>query len=442
MRTIAVSQPWRRLNVLRLQLASVSGKVEGFSLVRVGWLIFMLALGIRLGLIFAFKTYLNPFNAEVTKVAKSLATTGVFGNAYAIPTGPTAHVAPMYPVIVSLVYLILGTSIKGGIAHQILNSIFSASHYSLLPAVAVECQLKKNIGCMAGLFGALIPIHFLNEIGGGEASCAALALIGLSLLTLRYWRRSDLSFRAAIIQGLCWGSALLLAPAFIPILGGILLAPFFLFSERKKLTKYTLTIVCVAGAVLLPWTIRNYLQLGALVFVRDNFGLEFSISNNVLARATIDENEKSGAYHEHPYTSSSEAMKVKELGEIPYNREKLHKAVGWISLNPVKFLRLTGLRFLYFWFPKTTRLLQSVILWIITIGGIVGLRRMFQIDHFAASLFTIIWLTFPLIYYFVQSSVRYRFPIYWTFLLLGSVGMYSLFNHSVVQYHERIGIKS
>lgn len=225
-------------------------------------------------------------------VAKSLATTGVFGNPYKIPTGPTAHVAPIYPFVASFTYLIFGTGTKGGLTHQILNSIFSSLHYSLLPAVAVECDLKRRIGFLASLFGALIPIDFLNEIGGGEASCAALALIGLSLLTLRYWRRSDFSFRAAIIQGLCWGGALLLAPALAPILSGILLTPFFLFSERKKLAKYTLTIVCVAGAVLLPWTIRNYFQLGAPFFVRDNFGLEFSISNNDLAKATIDENEK------------------------------------------------------------------------------------------------------------------------------------------------------
>ena len=429
----AITQLGPVLRALRVQLDSVSIRIERLSLAKMGCLIFLLAFGVRLGLILAFKTYLNPFDSEVTNVAKSLATTGVFGNPYKIPTGPTAHVAPIYPFVASFAYLIFGTGIKGGVARQILNCMFSSLHYSLFPAVAVECGLERRIGFLASLFGALIPLHFLNEIGVGEASCAALALIGLSLLTLRYWRQSDFTLRGAIVQGLCWGGGLLLAPALSPILGGILVAPFFLFSEKKKLTKYAITIACVAGAVLLPWTIRNYFRFGAPIFVRDNFGLEFSISNNDLAQATIDENETSGAYKGHPYSNSREAAQVIKFGEISYNREKLHAAIDWIYFNPANFFRLVGLRFLYFWSPKTNRLLQSSILLLITVAGIVGLIQIFRTNHLAASLFMIIWLSFPVVYYFLQSSVRYRLPIYWTFLLLVSFAVRTLLNSSVVR---------
>jgi len=34
-----------------------------------------------------------------------------------------------------------------------------------------------------------------------------------------------------------------------------------------------------------------------------------------------------------------------------------------------------------------------------------------------------IWLTFPLIYYLIESVDRYRYPIDWTFLLTAAYGL-------------------
>ena len=50
-----------------------------------------------------------PFGGEVVHVARSLAAKGTFADPFYTRTGPTAHVAPVYPYLYSLVLRALGT---------------------------------------------------------------------------------------------------------------------------------------------------------------------------------------------------------------------------------------------------------------------------------------------------------------------------------------------
>src|SRR5947209_6970291 len=46
--------------------------------------------------------------AEVELAATSLVHEGVLGNVYHDPTGPTAHVSPLYPLLIAGIYAVLG----------------------------------------------------------------------------------------------------------------------------------------------------------------------------------------------------------------------------------------------------------------------------------------------------------------------------------------------
>ena len=51
-----------------------------------------------------------PFGGEAVRVARSLATSGTFADPFAsMKTGPTAHVAPVYPFLYALFLEVLGT---------------------------------------------------------------------------------------------------------------------------------------------------------------------------------------------------------------------------------------------------------------------------------------------------------------------------------------------
>jgi hypothetical protein len=383
-------------------------------------LIFVVALGVRVVLVGVLGTYATPSRTEVNRIAIALTSSHEFANPYAVATGPTAHAAPVYPYILSLLYSAFGTGVGGELAYQLVNAALAALQFALLPVVAATFGLGRRTGLLAGLFGGLVPVHVLNEIRGGEASFAAVLFVSLCLLLFRSWQREDFSSRTALLHGLCWGFALLVVPAFLTVFAGLLVATWRRFANLRPVVAYSAIVLAVAAAVLVPWTIRNYWQLGGFMFVRDDFGLEFAMSNSERSRAAIDDNEKSGVYAGHPYTSRAEALKVKQMGEVAYNRQKMQAGIDWLRSNPVDFARLTVLRIVYFWFPKTTRAWQAALLWVLVAGALVGATRLFVLNRPAAVMLATIWISFPIPYYLLQASVRYRYPIHWTFLVLAA----------------------
>jgi hypothetical protein len=75
--------------------------------------LFVLALVSRLGVALALRLYRTQLRVEVHKIALSLAKGRGFSDPYLIPTGPTAHQAPLYPMLLDGVYILLGSG-QGG----------------------------------------------------------------------------------------------------------------------------------------------------------------------------------------------------------------------------------------------------------------------------------------------------------------------------------------
>jgi hypothetical protein len=388
------------------------------SVINVCCLIFALSFAVRL--IMGLPRLNELTTVELEKIVISLVTTGVFGNPYPLPTGPTAHAAPIYPSILAFLSWLFGAGTLDRWAQLLLNSFAVSLQYSLLPAIARTYGLPTRVGIWAGLIGALVPLFFWIEIWAFEAPFTGIALMVVSLLTLRSWQQREFSPRAAAVQGLCWGVALLVAPNLILVFLGLTLATFILFHNQLGLIMHSAVTICLMSIVLLPWTLRNYRELGGFVFIRSNFGLELSVSNNNFARAAMIDNFESGFSVGHPNVDYREATKVQQLGEIAYNRAKMHEALAWIRENPVKFIKLTALRMLYSWFPKMDRLSQTIVAGILTIAAAVGLCQLFRINSLAAALITTIWVSYPIIFYFLQFHTRYRYPLHWTFVILAA----------------------
>jgi hypothetical protein len=86
--------------------------------------------------------------------------------------------------------------------------------------------------------------------------------------------------------------------------------------------------------------------------VRDDFGLELSVSNNDCAQFSIYKNLSSGCFDEfHPNHNVTEAAKVRTMGEANYNGLRLQEAESWISSHPEAFVSLSATRFIAFWVP-------------------------------------------------------------------------------------------
>src|SRR4051794_41546930 len=79
--------------------------LERVSVWWLGWFVFIIAACIRVGALIITPEYVTDLKqqVEVRNVALNLAHTGEFANPYFVPTGKTAHLAPLAPFLTSLV---------------------------------------------------------------------------------------------------------------------------------------------------------------------------------------------------------------------------------------------------------------------------------------------------------------------------------------------------
>lgn len=75
----------------------------------------------------------------------------------------------------------------------------------------------------------------------------------------------DFSPRAALLHGLGWGFALLVVPALLTVLVGLLLVTWRRFANTRTVVTYSAIVLAVAAAVLVPWTVRTVRLVGSML---------------------------------------------------------------------------------------------------------------------------------------------------------------------------------
>lgn len=389
--------------------------------------IFAIALVARLTLLAALGYQPAIDFAEMENLARTLAESGTLGDPYKLPTGPSAHHAPVYPALLAGIFLLWGYGASAAWAMTLMNLTFASLHYAMLPLLARVARLPIVPVAAAALVGAGLPFRILKEVRW-EASLVALAMV-MGVTISIWWRRDVLpSYGRSVVAGAAWGLFLLAAPGMLPVL--LLLIAWWALSafvERRRSWLPRLAVLLLTtGAVLLPWTVRNYRALGGVVFVRSNFGIEFSVSNHdaahMMARDNILIGFPNNYFHEnHPYSSRAHAARVRRIGEIAYNRERLAHALAWCYERPGRFGQLMLARFGGFWaMPTRTQPWKDAMLQPITVLGLAGLFVLWRRDRQVGAVFAAVLVGYPLVYYFVQIDSRYRYPIDWVLLLLAA----------------------
>ena len=387
----------------------------------------LLVLGIvmRFAALVLFRIHPVIEFAELENIARSLALHGTFADPYKISTGLTAHHAPLYPLLLSFIFRIFGYGTTAAYAMVAMNIFFGSLQFALLPVLADAARVHRAVGVIAGFIGALLPYRIMREIRW-ETTLSALIIVALFLVTTRWWQLQQPSRGHSFWIGVGWGVGMLCCPVLLPAFAVMLLF-FAFFASSSHYPRWTVSLaVAAVGMVLavLPWTIRNYRALGGVVFVRSNFGLELDLANNSEAHPLFADNIAIGFpnnyYHlHHPWASREEAERVHQIGEIAFNRECLHRAVGWIRTHPRDFARLTFQRMTFFWFtPLRIQPLKAALLVPWTLLAIWGLWTAIHKHRALGLLLLSFWVSYPLVYYIVQADARYRYPIDWSFAFL------------------------
>jgi hypothetical protein len=365
-------------------------------------------------------------STENERVGRSLARGQGWTDAFGRGTGPTAHLAPLYPLLLSGVYRLAGTyETAAGRWTQIGVSITLATlALLLLPVLARKLGLSVGAGWAAALIGACLPPSALPEINGSHEQVAAtLALLGLLWVLTDIQRQGWSGWDTLLGGGLFLGLTGLLAP-------NLLLLPVLFFlvewvrgaGRRREMVRGGLILAAVGLACVTPWLVRNYLVLGGFVPIRSNFGLELAVGN----RPGADGYTYAPGFNAmHPFGSLAEQARLLRVGELAYMREKQGEALRWIADNPGNFVRLTLRRAWLFWtgphepwrdverphFPARLSSLLALV-------AVAELMRLLRRGQPAGRLLGCALLAVALPYFVTHVEMRYRLPVSSLFALL------------------------
>jgi hypothetical protein len=363
-----------------------------------------------------------PFQQETGNIAYSLAQGKGFGSVFRMDTGPTAWLAPVYPLLIAGIFEIFGGfTTQAFFAAVTLNILFSSAA-CVLVFLAGKRIGGLGVASLAAWLWALFPNAIVMPFEWIWDTSLSTLLVATILWATLALAKSDRVLNWCA-YGLLWGFALMTNPA----LGGLL--PFLLgwqacrgglaycsLGESHQRWKRVALAVGVAFLCCAPWTIRNYTAFHRFIPLRSNLPFELWLGNNDI----FDEHALKGR---KLITRAEETRRYAQLGETTYMREKWRLAISFMSSHPGLELRLVGRKFDAFWTGmesplKTFRetdsilirgiLLCSLLTAVVALLGIVTLLRRPSAMTFPLAVFPVVY---PCLYYLTHADLRYRHPI-------------------------------
>jgi hypothetical protein len=393
-------------------------------------LISLTAFG-RVAYVVHYRTFeqIRP-NSEMELAAASLAQNGFIGQTYnnspSDSSAKSAHVAPLYVLLLAGLYWIFGWNTSAGrLAQEVCAIIATILGIALLPVIARKAHLAVAAGWIAAYALAILPINLWVETSGNwEQPYSALVLLGLFVVFCRLKDEQWQNNRTILLAGILLGIIALLSPSLLP--AGVLMIIAELVARRsnqKRIVAASVVMVCSAGLVVAPWIVRNYYALGGFVPIRSNFGLELAIGNNPEANGTSlgttlkDKGNLFDRYH--PSANAKELTRLLEMGELAYMRDKQQAALQWIKEHPGKAIELITHRFRFYWFPPKDmwdqsspgRRLKAAIMSIIGFTTLVSIIYLISNGHDRAWLLAAAVIGPSLTYMITHVDMRYRYPI-------------------------------
>ena len=320
---------------------------------------------------------------EAGGIARWIVTTHTFASPFHDATGPTAWLAPVYPMVVAASFLVFGIQTpSAAMAMATFNAVCSALTGVVVYLLAKQLASEKA-ATIAGWLWELSPSIAMMPFILWDTSLSALALSVALLQTLRLLAGEHRSWG---ICGGCWGLAALVNPA--------LCAPFpfiaVLLARRGKLRS-----VGIMTAFLLlfifPWTLRDYAVLHKWIPIRSNGLTEVYFANC--------------GFETHPLGNS---MEYQRLGEAEFTSRTSHKLFNFVVSHPFVMLRSSFMRAPRFW-VNPLDLWQMP--WMIALLALLGMLFTWRDSKLLAQCLLAVLAIYPLIYYVSQVVSRYRHPI-------------------------------
>jgi len=145
--------------------------------------------------------------------------------------------------------------------------------------------------------------------------------------------------------------------------------------------------------------------------IRGNFGLEFHLGNTADAMGIWQ-------VWLHPSQNFGELRKYQQMGEVAYIHSKLQETLPFVRQHPERFAFLTFAHFIYYWsgVPRSEAFawvypLKFFFTLALSVMGVWGLGIALRQRLPGASLYVLLLLSYPALYYITFPHARYRHPI-------------------------------
>jgi 4-amino-4-deoxy-L-arabinose transferase-like glycosyltransferase len=370
-----------------------------------------LALAMRVLVIWTVVTHYPPQwlftrGMEMGLLAKSLLAGTGLSSPFGGSTGPTAFVAPVYPILVAAVFKVFGEySVASAVTILVAQTVMNLITIWLMMQVARRL-FNQTTATVAGLVWACsLPLVWMPTILW-ETSLSCCLLTGLLALVLQYRSMHEVGpIQWMTLGGYC-GVCGLVNPALLPSVAAVVLWLAYVTRERK--TAWPLLSALTFVLVFAPWPIRNARALHAFIPLRTTVGFELWMGNREGATGFLDESL-------FPAFNRNELADYVRRGEVGYSANKSALARRYIASHPREFLELTARRSVRFWSGTGTNngsKLFAVHGTLTTLFGCAALALLVWRRRYAlAGLFALPMALFPLPYVITHAEFRYRLVI-------------------------------
>ena len=374
------------------------------------------AFVLRVSVMFALSSYrvveddTNHFGFgwEMGRVAASLAQGNGFSSPLPLPTGPTAIVGPLFPLMLALIFKVFGVySMGSSIAIHVVQCVFS-SLTCLFIYLCGRDSVGEASGKLAAVLWAVFPLNiFFTVTKIWETSLTGMLTAALFWYMLR--TRDSVSVPRWALAGALLAIASLINTSLV-----MLSIPFGLWALWKKRTRVILPVtvgVLMCAAVVSPWLIRNHAEFGKFM-LRSNFPLEFRVANNEWSFG-----QKVEALH--PSNTLPVNQHWQNVGESQFMAEQSAANAKFVATHFSMFAFATLNRIVYYWtgawikpsadFPNSLPIILATS--VLSLVGLLGIWQMFSDKNPAAFMFAGCLLIYPIVYYVTTSQPRFYHAI-------------------------------
>lgn len=244
--------------------------------------------------------------------------------------GPSAFRPPLYPLVMTPVYALVDTDDASGrwLGARLEQALIGTAIVALIALIAFQLWGRRTALIAAAIAAVYPPLIQLGTSLLTEPLFVAMVLAGIAAV-LRY-RLTDPRLRWLAVAGACAGFAALTRGNGVAVVVALAIGAW---DVRPRLSlesavRPALLVAC-AALVVVPWTIRNAIELDAFVPVTDQAGVALGGQYNDVAKA----NDWSwvGPWGVPAFADLYEG---EPLGEVELGRELTDRGIDYAFDNP------------------------------------------------------------------------------------------------------------